>query len=114
MPNFGNPPEKGAGLFATVDDALELVEHALLSPNFAPGSGVALLNSPLAEGFHLPGTDKVAPIDILTDPAAEVSASLTPDDVLAASDADDDLRGPTTLGKSLKSFLNSLFCSGVR
>ena len=44
-----------------------LVEHALLSPNFAPGSGVALLNSPLAEGFHLPGTDKVAPIDILTD-----------------------------------------------
>lgn len=44
-----------------------LVEHSLLSPNFAPGSGVALLNSPLAEGFHLPATDNVAPIDILTD-----------------------------------------------
>lgn len=44
-----------------------LQERSLLSPNFAPGSGVALLPTPLAEGFHLDGEGSDSAIDILTD-----------------------------------------------
>lgn len=44
-----------------------LNESRLLTPNIAPGKGVALTGHPLAEGFHLESDGSSGPIDVLTD-----------------------------------------------
>ncbi len=44
-----------------------LTENRLLSSVFSPGKGVALVSSPLGEGFHLPGTEGEPTLEVLTD-----------------------------------------------
>jgi transcription-repair coupling factor (superfamily II helicase) len=51
--------------FARLEELL--TERGILSSNISPGGGVALVDKPLAEGFHLPGVDLEPPLEVLTD-----------------------------------------------